>query len=121
MVHPMQDSQTTEKNYVRLSKVVFALCLILQAFAFYAAKSRQSLKGDEVYYVHKSSYFVKHHRLPPPGAEHFQALHGQIGAAADSRPPGYPLVLALLGITEETSAPRKIWISSIHYTSLTEP
>jgi hypothetical protein len=75
--------------------VLLVLLLIAQS-AVELAYYRHPLITDEFYWVRKAQYIAAHHRLEPAAPEAIAAERGTAWGTSDWRPPGYPMVIALV-------------------------
>ncbi len=72
--------------------VLLAFQLVLQVGGPEPAR----LVGDEPYYLNKADYLVRNGRLPKISPKSEAILAGQALGYSDTRPPGYPVFLALV-------------------------
>lgn len=71
-----------------------------------------SLSGDEGYYLRKADHVLRHGTFPAQ-AEAKTFTDGTWASWGDVRPPGYPLVLAKLGIGSESNRQARLKVAAV--------
>ncbi len=81
--------------------------LALQYSLLFFLSPGGKLGGDEPYYVDRATYIAENHSLPGPLSKTEKAAQNTFGQWSDYRPVGYPMVLAGLGVTEDTHTDKR--------------
>lgn len=93
----------------------FLLCSALLCIQFWltvATDQPNKLVGDEPFYVGRAATFREQGLLIKAGADHLDTVAGKsIGQTSDFRAPGYPILLAVAGITPDNHAQTRLRIS----------
>jgi hypothetical protein len=98
----------------RLARGILALLCLLQLLPLlggYGPAARDP--RPDTYYLRKSEALVRTGSFERPAPEDLAVLRGEAMGQSDFRPPGYPVFLALLGVTGENWEGRDRWIAVV--------